>query len=174
MPKSCPGPVELCFVTHYLDDLVVPTSLLYLIKMNSLSPNSKSLTNTLYLSCSNVLKQGFEKLAFINFDFASLCRLASRWLLGWASLLPPSLSTILSTSWHQQQSTKVFCSLISSARKPFLIVKFNHLTSDQYECFCLNISLFLFNSDLVKMEGKKAARKLRVKRKTKENRKGPD
>ena len=36
MPKSCPGPVELCFVTHYLDDLVVPTSLLYLIKMNSL------------------------------------------------------------------------------------------------------------------------------------------
>ena len=70
--------------------------------------------------CSNVLKHRFERLAFINFDFASLCRVASRWLLGWASLLPPSLSTILSTSWHQQQSTKVFCSFIFINKETFL------------------------------------------------------
>ena len=132
------------------------------------APNSKSLTKTLYLPCSNVLK-------YYNFDFASLCRVASRWLLGWASLLPAKAYRRFFPPVGINSSLQKFSALLFlSTRKPFLIVKFKHPTSDQYKCFRLLISLFLFNSDLLKMEGKKAARKLRVKRKTKENRKGPE
>ena len=143
----------------------------FLIYLFLTVPNSKFLTNTLYLPCSNVLKHRLYLSILILLPCAALPR--GGCLVGPPFSLP-AYRRFFPPVGINSSLQKFSALLFLSIRKPFQIVKFNHLTSDQYECFCLLLSLFLFNSDLFKMEGKKAARKLRVKRKTKENRKGPE